>query len=115
VFPHRAFEYPDRTIDFINLFKEFQMKEINGVNVPQKNESNAGLSLQFINSKAAANYLSISQKYLYQLMHRNEISYFKPNGKLTYFSIDDLNGWIQRNRVSCTHDLEQVAINYLKG
>lgn len=47
----------------------------------------------------AAIFLGITRSALYKLTHFNEISYFKPNGKLCYFERSELKKWQLRNKV----------------
>ncbi len=48
---------------------------------------------------AAAQYLSVSQSHLYQLTSKKLIGHYKPAGKRIYFSKDDLDEYLRRNRV----------------
>ena len=85
----------------------------NGTKIPQKNESDKFQTSQFLITKDAAIYISVSHNYLHQLMFKKQIGYYKPNGKTCYFSIEDLNAWIQRNRVSSTLELSAKSLSYL--
>lgn len=90
------------------------MKDLKAcTNVVQKNKLGASADQEFYQSKDAAVILGVSVGYLYQLMHRNEISYWKPNGKLAYFSKSDLTNWITRNRISSTEELSAKSLSYL--
>lgn len=59
----------------------------------------------------AAEYLGVSKSYLYQLTHKNLISFFKPAGKMIYFTKIDLNKYLFRNRSASDQELEQIAID----
>ena len=85
----------------------------NGTKIPQSIEDDKFQTSQFLTTKDAAVYLSVSHNYLHQLMFKKQIGYYKPNGKLCYFSIKDLNDWIQRNRVSSTLELSAKSLDYL--
>jgi len=61
----------------------------------------------------AYKYLKISKAYLYKICFLKQISYFKPNGKLLYFSKSDLDKWIFRNRHNSKSDIEAEAETYL--
>ena len=50
----------------------------------------------------AAKYLGLRPSYLYKLMMRRAIPYYKPNGKLVYFNRKELCKWVMRNRVQTT-------------
>ena len=48
----------------------------------------------------AADYMGVSCKYLYNLIHYRKIPYFKSNGgKLIYLSVADLDNWMTSTRV----------------
>lgn len=59
----------------------------------------------------AAEYLGVSKSYLYQLTHKNAITFFKPAGKMLYFTKADLNKYLFRNRKASDQELEQIAID----
>ena len=49
--------------------------------------------------REAQKYLGISLSYLYKLTSQNKIPHYKPNGKMIYFSREELDKWIKRNPV----------------
>ena len=61
----------------------------------------------------AASYLGISKSYLYKLTMRRSIPFYKPEGKLVYFKRQELDSWLQRNRVATTEELDAQAAAYL--
>ena len=81
-----------------------------------KNKKNNGFLQEsnFLTTKEAAQYLKLSKGSLYQLMHKHQIGYYKPNGKMVYFLKSDLDNWITSTRVSSTFEINQEALNYLK-
>jgi excisionase family DNA binding protein len=66
-----------------------------------------------LNLEEACKYLSISKSYLYKLTCKNQIIFFKPNGKLIYFAKSDLDKWIFRNRQHSDSELEAQASSYV--
>jgi len=46
----------------------------------------------------AREYLCVSKSTLYHLVSDGKIRFFKPNGKLIYFSKTQLNDWIKSRR-----------------
>lgn len=64
---------------------------------------------KFFTVPYAAKYLGISEGALYKLTHRNEIPFYKPNGKIIYFQKSELDNWICRKRPSSKHELKIVA------
>lgn len=61
----------------------------------------------------AAAYLGIKVSYLYKLMMRRAIPYFKPGGKLCFFQVEDLDKWLTSVRVASNDELESQAQAYI--
>lgn len=61
----------------------------------------------------AAKYLGLKPSYLYKLMMRRAISYYKPNGKLCFFSKADLDSWLTNIRVKSQTEIDSDAAHYL--
>lgn len=61
----------------------------------------------------AAAYLGIKVSYLYKLMMRRAIPYFKPGGKLCFFQVEDLDKWLTSVRVASSDELESQAQAYI--
>jgi len=62
-----------------------------------------------LNFKEAAQFLSISNSYLYKLTSSGQIPHYKPEGKLIYFQRAELQNWLLRNRVKSADDIESTA------
>ncbi len=60
----------------------------------------------------AARYMNVSKSALYKMMMRRKIPYSKPNGKLCFFSRQELEAWLMRNRVATADELQERAENY---
>ena len=67
---------------------------------------------EVLTSDEAARYLGISKSYLYKLTMERKIPHFKPMGKMCYFNRQELEQWLQTNRVMTTDDIEQQAQTY---
>ena len=63
----------------------------------------------------AAKYLGLRPSYLYKLMMRRAIPYYKPNGKLCFFAREDLDAWLRRVRVKSQDEIDSEAARYLAG
>ncbi len=63
----------------------------------------------------ASHYLGVTQGYLYKMMMRREISYYKPNGKLCFFDKADLDAWLTRCRVKSQDEIDAEATAYIIG
>lgn len=67
---------------------------------------------RFFTSEEAAKYLGISRSYLYKLTHSKQIPHYKPIGKMCYFEREELEKWLQRNRIATDEELNQRAQSY---
>ncbi len=47
----------------------------------------------------ASQFLRCSKSHIYKLIHRKEIQYFKPCGKMIFFKRRELMDWVFRNRI----------------
>ncbi len=55
----------------------------------------------------AAEYLGISRAWLYKLTSNRRITFYKPGGKKLYFLPEDLDEYLQQNRVQADfHSME---------
>ena len=67
---------------------------------------------EVLTSDEAARYLGISKSYLYKLTMQQKIPHYKPMGKMCYFNRQELEAWLQTNRVSTSEEIEQKAQAY---
>ncbi len=67
---------------------------------------------EVLTSDEAARYLGISKSYLYKLTMMQKIPHYKPMGKMCYFNRQELEGWLQSNRVATDAELSQQAQAY---
>lgn len=67
---------------------------------------------EVLTSDEAAQYMGISKSYLYKLTMRQQIPHFKPMGKMCYFNRQELEGWLQSNRVATDEEIGQRAQAY---
>ena len=71
---------------------------------------------EVLTSDEAARYMGISKSYLYKLTMRQQIPHYKPNGKMCYFNREELEAWLQNNRISTTEEINSRAnAYYMKG
>lgn len=61
----------------------------------------------------ACQYSGLSKSYMYKLTFKGEIPHFKPNGKMIYFTKQDLDQWLLRNRIESKENIDQKAIDYV--
>ena len=61
----------------------------------------------------AAHYLGVKPSYLYKMMMRRAIPYYKPGGKLCFFSREDLDAWLTSIRIKSQSEIESEAARYI--
>ena len=61
----------------------------------------------------AAHYLGVKSSYLYKMMMRRAIPYYKPGGKLCFFSRKDLDAWLTNVRIKSQSEIESEAARYI--
>lgn len=66
-----------------------------------------------LTTREAARYLRIRPSYLYKLMMRRTIPYYKPNGKLCFFRKEDLDEWLTGTRIRSQSEIDSDAAQYL--
>lgn len=67
---------------------------------------------EVLTSDEAARYMGVSKSYLYKLTMRQQIPHFKPMGKMCYFNRQELEQWLQSNRVVTAAEIERQAQAY---
>ena len=77
----------------------------------KENESNSERGL--LTTTEAAHYLGVKPSYLYKMMMRRAIPYYKPGGKLCFFSRDDLDAWLTSIRIKSQNEIESEAVRYI--
>lgn len=60
-------------------------------------------------------YMGISKSYLYRLTRERRIPYSKPAGKMIFFRRDELEAWLQQNRVATIDDINKEAAERCLG
>lgn len=67
---------------------------------------------EVLTSEEAARYLGISKSYLYKLTMQQKIPHYKPLGKMCYFNRQELEAWLQTNRVATDEEINRDAQAY---
>jgi len=62
---------------------------------------------KFIGVEETANLLGFKKSYLYKLIYRNQIPYYKPNGKKVLFDIFEIKEWVSKSRVKTVNEIEE--------
>ena len=65
---------------------------------------------EYIGIDEASKHLGLSKNYIYSLVHKGKIPFYKPNGKKIYFNRLELNDWIAKSKVQ---SLEEMAREFL--
>jgi excisionase family DNA binding protein len=73
----------------------------------------AGLAVkEVLTFGEAAAFTGLSKSYLYKLTAGQRVPHYKPSGKLCYFNRAELQGWLLKNRVATTDEVESKAAAY---
>jgi len=59
------------------------------------------------------NYSGYSRSYIYKLVHRNAIPFYKPGGKNLFFKREEINEWLLQNKSKSESELEEEAYNHI--
>lgn len=70
---------------------------------------------EYLNTDQAAAFLGIRKSALYQLTHKNEISFNRPSGRTIFFHINDLREWQSRNHTKSNTELETQTAKNVKS
>jgi len=60
-----------------------------------------------------AEYTGLSKSYLYKLTSLKKIPHFKPFGKMCYFNKEEIDEWLQQNRIATNAEIDQIATSYV--
>lgn len=91
-------------MSYINISKIYNsLEELKALIVVQNAE--------FIDLDEAAKYLRLKKSYLYNLVYRKEVPFYKPNGKKIYFNKLELNNWIISSKVKTINEVEEEIKN----
>jgi len=63
------------------------------------------INKNYLRVEEAAQYLGMTASSLYKLMQKKKISYYKPTGKICYFTQKDLDGFITRRRIASSEEI----------
>lgn len=64
---------------------------------------------KLITLKEACKYLGISRSQMYKLTSNKRIRHYKPNGKVIYFNVEDLNNYIESNEIQSNDQIKQIV------
>lgn len=65
-----------------------------------------------LTTEEAAVYTGYSVSYIYKLTSAKQIPHFKPTGKACFFNREELEEWMQRNRIATLEELDARAVAY---
>jgi len=75
--------------------------------------TNTKLPKNALTFNEAADYMGISKSYLYKLTSAKKISFYKPKGKMIYFSREELESYLLQNPAKTADEIEAEAEQYL--
>lgn len=70
---------------------------------------------ELLNLDEACLYMGISRSYMYKLTSSNQLTYYKPNGKVLFFDKKDLINWMTRNKIKSKDELNDDVNIYVSN
>jgi excisionase family DNA binding protein len=86
--------------------KDEILQNLRRIKIMLKRQQRKPLTIQ-----EASRYTGLSSSFLYKLTSKNEISFYKPNGKKIYFLKRDLDRYILRVRIKSKEEQKKFAID----
>lgn len=80
------------------MAKERQLK----VETPQKTDRYA----KFLTAPQAADYIGVSNNYLYKLTAGHKVPFYNPTGRKLLFKRTELDAWVEAARVPTNEELQ---------
>ena len=59
--------------------------------------------------KEAAEFMGLSQSYLYKLTSKCKLPFYKPSGKMIYFNKEELENWLLRNKSNSENEIDVIT------
>lgn len=75
----------------------------------------SGSQKQILNVDDLINYTGYTRSTIYKLVHKNIISYYKPNGKTLFFNKKEIDHWLLQNRNKSDSEIEKEAQDYINN
>lgn len=82
--------------------------------IEQKLDEQSTLQKAVLNFNETCKYLELSPSHLYKLTSTRQIPHFCPQGKKLYFNRQELDEWLQRNRLSTQEEIEEQTTDFIK-
>ena len=70
-------------------------------------------SVKIMSLDELSKYLNFSKSHIYKLTSRNEIPFYKPNGKKIYFNKSEIHLWILKYRIKTKEEIKEIATEYV--
>ncbi|MCL2792437.1 MAG: excisionase family DNA-binding protein [Spirochaetaceae bacterium] len=67
-----------------------------------------------LNTKEAAEFLGYRESYIYQLLNKRKLTFYKTGNKVC-FKREDLEKYLYRNRIAADYEVEEQAEKILNG
>ena len=89
---------------------EVIMKKLNQIENLIKSQGNTTLN-SVMSVEQLANLIDLSKSHIYKKTSAREIPHYK-RGKKLYFSKQEIDKWILKNRIETTDEIDQLATDY---
>ena len=68
---------------------------------------------QILTVEDLINYTGFSRSYIYKLVHKNILPYYKPNGKTLFFQKKEIDSFLLNNKSESNAQTKQRAVDYV--
>ncbi len=66
-----------------------------------------------LNADELSVYTGFKKSYIYKLIHKKQIPYSKPNGKMLFFDREEVDLWLLTNKSNSSAEIEEDLFQYM--
>jgi prophage regulatory protein len=69
---------------------------------------------EILNVEELSDYTGFTKSYIYKMVHKSQIPYSKPGGKILFFERKKIDIWLLKNSFKSASEIEEDALIYTK-
>lgn len=69
---------------------------------------------EILNVEELSDYTGFTKSHIYKLVHKSQIPYSKPGGKVLFFERKKIDFWLLQNSFKSTFEIEEEALLHTK-
>lgn len=70
---------------------------------------------EILNVEELSEYTGFAKSYIYKMVHKSQIPYSKPGGKVLFFEKKKIDLWLLQNSFKSTFEIEEEALLHTKS